>query len=374
MRDRFRAAGRRRAVRMLALGALLPLLARAPLAARERPSVIRIGAPSIAVDPDNYYGALGLARYHGWLRQAFERDGVRLQMVGYRGGAPLVGQALANGQIDFAWQGDMLSLIGRSGGIRSRLILPMTRMSNAYLAVAPRSPVRSVADLRGRRVTYAKGNQIQLQVIRILAEHGMAERDIRSVALDRSIAAAALASGDVDAIFGGADLLALRDRGLARIVYDTRGQPVETTSFNALLVNEDFAERYPWEVVGLVKALVRGLHWATQAGNREALFRLWSEGGATASRYYLREDFEGRPLQDYLSPLLDPLFVAHYRRTQDLMFELRLMRGRRVDLGEWIDRRYLAQALGELGLRDHWSPLDAQGRPLARNPTPQERR
>lgn len=351
---------------MLSLGAAVLWASHGPAAARERPSVIRIGAPSVAVDADNYYGSLGLARYHGWIEREFERDGVRVQMIGYRGGAPLVGQALANGQIDFAWQGDMLSLIGRSGGINSRLILPMSRMSNAYLAVAPDSPIQSVEDLRGRRVTYAKGNQIQLQVIRILAEHGMAERDIRSVALDRSIAAAALASGDVDAIFGGSDLIALRDRGLARIIYDTRGQPVETTSFNALLVNESFAERYPEETVRMVRALVRGLHWGTQERNRDELFRLWSEGSATASRYYLREDMSGRPLQDLLSPLLDPALVAHYERTQDLLIELRLMRGRRVDLDEWIDSRYLDRALVELGLRNYWSPLDAQGRPIPR--------
>ncbi len=333
--------------------------------AQSKVEVIRIGAPSVVTEKDNFYGSLGIARYKGWLDEAFKQDGVRIQLVGYRGGAPLVGQALANGQIDFAWQGDMLSLIGKSSGINSRIVLPMTRLSNAYLAVAPGSTIKSVKDLRGKRVSYAKGNQIQLQVIRILAAEGMTERDIRSVALDPATASAALASGDVDAVFGGADLLALSARGLARIVYDTRGKAVDATSFNSLLVREDFANAHPELTAKLVKVLVRALQWASQPQNADEVFRIWSLGGVTANRGYIKEDYSGRPLPQYLSPLFDPLYIAHYQRTQDTLVRLKLLRGPRVDVARWIDRRYLDQALSQLGLRDFWPPLDADGKPIS---------
>ncbi|HBK46020.1 MAG TPA: nitrate ABC transporter substrate-binding protein [Xanthomonadaceae bacterium] len=351
------------------IGALLAAVAllscAGAAAAQDKPDVIRIGAPSVVTEKDNFYGSLGIARYKGWLDQEFKKDGIRIQLVGYRGGAPLVGQALANGQIDFAWQGDMLSLIGKSSGVKSRIVLPMSRLTNAYLAVAPKSPIKSIQDLRGKRVSYAKGNQIQLQVIHLLAGHGMSERDIRSVALDPATASAALASGDVDAVFGGADLIALRDRGLAKIVYSTRGKSVDATSFNSLLVSEEFAQRHPELVTRLVKVLVRSLHWASQPQNADELFRIWSLGGPAVSRYYLKEDYQGRPLPEYLSPLFDPLYLAHYRRTQDSLVELKLLRGQKVDIERWIDRRYLDQALAQLGLRGFWSPLDANGKPLA---------
>ncbi|MFT4246626.1 MAG: ABC transporter substrate-binding protein [Pseudomonas sp.] len=341
------------------------LLTAGAAAAQAGPSVIRIGAPSVVTEKDNYYGSLGIARYKGWLDEEFKKDGIRIQLVGYRGGAPLVGQALANGQIDFAWQGDMLSLIGKSSGIDSRIVLPMSKLSNAYLAVSPKSTIKSIKDLRGKRVSYAKGNQIQLQVIHILAANGMTERDIRSVALDPATAAAALASGDVDAVFGGADLIALRDRGLARLVYDTRGRSVDATSFNSLLVREDFARAHPDLTARLVKVLVRSLYWASQPGNSEDVFRIWSLGGPAVSRHYIQEEYQGRPLPHYLSPLFDPLYVEHYRKTQDSLVQLKLLRGPKVDIERWIDRRYLDQALAQLGLKDFWPRLDAAGRPIA---------
>lgn len=355
-------AWRRVLVALLAIA--LPVLAGQASAQNARPKVIRIGAPTVAVDPDSFHGSLGIARYKGWVDEAFGKLGIKVEYVGYRGGAPQVGQALANGQIDVAWQGDMLSLIGKSSGIDSHIVLPMAKLSNAYLVVAPNSPIKSVRDLRGKKVSYAKGNQIQLQVIRILAANGMTERDIRSVALDAATAQAALASGDVDAVFSGSDVLALRDRGLARIVYSTRGQAADATAFNSLLVRDEFAQQAPEAVQALVTTLVRTLYWATQPENKDELFRIWSKGSLGVSRAYLEEDYQGRPLKQYLSPLFDPMFVSHYQQTQDALVQLKLLRGQKVDVERWIDRRYLDKAVAQLGLQGYWPQLDAQGRPI----------
>lgn len=332
--------------------------------AQALPTSIRLGAPSVATDPNNFYGTLGIARYKGWLDEEFRKDNIKVDLVGYRGGAPIVGQALANGQIDFAWQGDMLSLIGKANGIHSRVVLPMDKLANAYLAVAPTSTISSIKDLKGKKVSFAKGNQIELQVIRILARNGLTEADLKTLALDPVTAQAALASGDIDAIFGGWDLLALRDKGQAKIVYTTRGGDASLTSYNALLVNDDFAKKYPQVTERLVKVLVRAAAWASDDANRAELFQIWSKGAGVVKRDYIAEDYEGRPLTDRLSPLFDPLLVAHYKDTQDLLVKLTLLRGTPVDVGQWIDHSYLDQALRELQLEHRWAPLDASGKAL----------
>ncbi|MGI4900819.1 MAG: ABC transporter substrate-binding protein [Janthinobacterium lividum] len=329
--------------------------------AEQPPAVIRFGAPALTVDGDTYWGTFGLARYEGWLDQEFGKDHVKFDFVGYRGGAPMVGQALANGQIDFAGQGDLLSIIGRSSGMQTRLILPFDKLSNAYLAVSPKSTIHSIEDLRGKRVAYYKGNQIQLQVIRILAAHGLTEKDIRSIALDPSTAAVALNTGDVDAIFSGQDTLAMRDRGLAKIIYSTQGQP-EFTSYNGLIVRADFARQYPQTTERLVKVLVKAAWWASEPANRQEVLRIWGLG--PLHRSYIAEDFKDRPWADRQSALLDPLLVAHYKNTEDLIAQLGLLRGPKFDVEQWIDRRYLDQALKDLKLEHYWTPLDAQGKPL----------
>ena len=47
------------------------------------------------------------------------------------------------------------------------------------------------------------------------------ESDIRAINMDSATAKAAIATGDIDAAFGGYDLLSLRDQGLARVLYLT---------------------------------------------------------------------------------------------------------------------------------------------------------
>lgn len=339
---------------VLLLGCGLAVARTAPL-----PKVIRIGAPAIPGSARVVWGATGIAQARGLFEAEFAKDGIRVEFPGFKGGGPMVGQALANGQIDFAGNGDMISLVGRSAGIRSRLVLPAGRLENAYLLVRPDSPIRSLKDLKGKKVAYFKGNYIQLQVIRILASQGMGEKDIRNVSLLGAQAANALKNGDIDAIFGGSESLVAVDRGLARIVYSTQNGPARFTAQAGLLVNEDFARRYPQLVARVVKVVVQASQWASQEANREAVFQILSTGGRPVP--VLRRDYAGRPLADRFSPLLDPFFLAQYKDTQALVAKLGMLRGPPVDIDTWFDRRYLDAALRQLHLEHAWVPLDANG-------------
>lgn len=338
----------------------LLLIGGAAFAAEEKPEVIRIGAPAITGNVQGVWGATGVARAKGYFEEEFAQDGIRVEFPGFKGGGPMVGQALANGQIDFAGNGDMISLIGKSSGIKSKLITAGSRLENAYLLVRPDSPIKSIEDLRGKKIAYFKGNYIQLQVIRILANAGMTEKDIRNVSLLGAPATNALLNGNIDAIFSGSESLESQDKGLTKVIYSTRGGSARLTAQAGLLVSEDFAERYPRITERVVKVLVRAARWASDEANREEVFAIWAKGGRSPET--LRADYEGRPLADRLSPLLDPFFVAQYEDTQKLVGELGLLRGGPVDIDQWFDRRYLDAALKELDLENYWVPLDADGK------------
>ncbi len=327
--------------------------------AEDVPKVIRIGVPALVALPNVYWGAAGLARYKGWLDGEFSKDGVRIEYVGFRGGAPMVGQALANGQIDLAGQGDLLSIIGKSSGMKTKFVLPFTKMSNAYLGVAKNSGIGSVSDLRGKRVAYYKGNQIHLQVLRILALYGLSEKDIKSISLDPPTAAATLIKGDVDAIFGSTEVLNLRDKGVVDVVYSTKGKP-QLTSYNGLVATEDFIQKYPQALTRLIKVFIRADQWSGDPVNRAEVLKIWAMG--PIPNLHVEEDYADRPWSDRLSPLLDPFLVEHYKQTQDQIAELGLLRGKKVDIDHWIDPTFLNTALKELGLEKYWAPLDMDGK------------
>jgi sulfonate transport system substrate-binding protein len=258
----------------------------------------------------------------------------------------------------------MISLIGKSAGIRSKLLAANTRLENAYVLVRPDSPVRTLGELRGKRAGYSKGNFIQLQTIRMLGTVGLTEQDLRSVNVNWVTGQAALLSGDIDALVGGSEALNLKGKGAARIIYGTQGQPPRLTGQAGLLVSEDFVEKYPELTKRVLKVLVQGAYWASQDGNREAAYAIWADGHRTVET--LREDYGDRPLADRVSPLLDPFFVAQYKDTQKIIGGLGLLRGGAVDIDGWFDGSYLAAALRELGLQNYWVPLDADGARPAR--------
>lgn len=322
--------------------------------------VIRIGAPAISGDTQGIWGVVGIARSKGWLQEAFAKDGIKVEFPGFKGGGPMVGQALANGQIEFAGNGDMISLIGKSSGIKSRLILPSGRLENAYLLVKPDSPIHSIADLRGKKVAYFKGNYIQLQVIRILADSSLKESDIQNISLLGPPAGNALLNGSVDAVFSGSEGLALVDKGQARIAYSTIGQSARLTAQAGLLVREDFEQAHPELVQRLVDVLVRTAVWASDERNRGEVLDILSKGGRSVQS--LQRDYDGRPLGDRFSPLLDPFFVAQYENTQQLVQQLGLLRGPPADIRQWFEWRYLDAALKTQQLQHAFVPLDADGR------------
>lgn len=363
--------GRRRVLR--AAGAALaavPLVPFAPALASSaaKPAAIRFGSPGAAafarsrLKPGGVI--VGVAHTKGWLHEAFEAEGIRLEFPTFKGGAPMVGQALANSQVDFAVQGDLMSVIGRSAGLPTRLILPSVKLGNAYVAVPAGSAIRTLQELRGKRVAYFKGNYIHLQVIRILATVGLTERDIRSISLDGPSAVTALSTGDVDAVFGASDLLALRDRGIARIVYSTVGQAPSLTAQSGFLVREAFAQQYPEITQRIVQIVVRAAHWLSEPAHREDVLDLWTSDRGLRS--HIVEDYGGRPFEDRVSPLLDAFYLGRYEATQAEARTLGLLRGANFDVASWVDRRYLERALAELNLGSRWQPLDVAGRRVDR--------
>ncbi len=322
------------------------------------PDVIRIGAPAVSGSSQTVMGGPGIARVKGWLEEEFAKEGTRFEFPGFKGGAATVNQALGNGQIDFAYGGDLGGIISYAAGIRTRVIFPCGKLENAYLAVPAGSTIKSIQDLRGRRVGYFKGNYIHLQVIKILAEYGMTERDIKTVNLDYGTASAALINKDIDALFGGLEVMRLEEKG-AKLVYSTQGKSPHLTGQAGILVREKFAEQYPKTIERMAKVWVKAALWGSDPANRDAVFHIWANGGRTYEQ--MKSNYGDIPLEVRLSPLLDPFFVNQYKETQNLARSLGLLRGQPVDIEKWFDPRFLNAALAELGLQKRWVPLNVQG-------------
>ncbi|QRF61390.1 ABC transporter substrate-binding protein [Variovorax paradoxus] len=330
--------------------------------AQAAPDTIRIGvATAGGGDPVTWGGSPGgVARANNWLEEEFKASGIKVEWLFFKGAGPAVNEALSNKQIDFAYQGDLPSIVGRSNGLKTKVLLVSGARNNLYLVTPTQSNIHSIKDLKGRTVSIFRGTNGHLVAINVLAADGLAERDIKGVNLDTGSAQAALVSNGVDAAFGGYEWFKVRDQGLAKVVYSTQGRDPALTRQAALLVRSEFEQANPAEVQRVVDVFVRAAHWSSEEKNRDELFRIWARSGTPVASW--TAEFDKQPLAQRNSPLADDFIVARYKAVVGDALKLKLIR-REVTVDDWFDTRYLKAALKKQGLEGYWTASDAKGQP-----------
>jgi sulfonate transport system substrate-binding protein len=326
-------------------------------------TVIRIGVANIGVGGRQYFGGSpgATARAGNYVEDEFRNDPqVKIVWSFFRGAGPAVNEALANDQLDFAYQGDLPSLIGRANGLKTRILMASGANVPEYLAVPADSDIKGIKDLKGRKVAIFRGTNGQLAVDKILAANGLSERDLKVFNMDPQTADAAVAAKDVDAVFGSMELFDLRDQGIVRIVYASKTDNPAFGRRAHVLVTEAFETAHPDLTARVVKAFVSAAYWSSEEANRAALFELWAKSGWPASAY--QDDFEGQTLKFRNTPLIDDFARAQYKAQAEQATAYKLLRGT-VDIDSWFDLRFLDAALHDLHLEHYWTRYDAAGRP-----------
>ena len=351
----------RRFLGRLAFG--LTVLATAAASPAPQRSAFRIGVATGGVGnpPRTGSSTTGIVNAHGLLEKEFARDGIKVEWIFFKGAGPAVNEALVNRQLDFAWQGDLPSIVHRAGGVKTRIIAGSGVRTGLYLGVPPDSTITRLEDLKGKRVAVFKGTNLHLSALRALAAKGIKESDLKLINLDLAGAQAALTTRDIDGYFGYVEQFVLRDKGVAKVVWSAAQDSYRFTRQTVLLVTDDFATRQPQIVQRVVDTLVRTAREYSDEQKRGDLFAEW--GRAELPEKYWREDFIGQPLRVRLSPLLDPFLVARYKDATEEAFKLKLIRSK-PEIDSWFDRRFLDAALKSQKLEGYWPAYGADGEPI----------
>jgi sulfonate transport system substrate-binding protein len=338
----------------------LVLLAATGLAAAQHPASIRIGVATggVGTPPRTGSSTVGLVNAQGLLEKEFERDGIKVDWIFFKGAGPAVNEALVNRQLDLVWQGDLPSVVHRAGGVKTKILLGAGVRTGLYLGVPSDSAITRLEDLKGRRVAVFKGTNLHLAAVRALAAHGLKESDVKLINLDTAAAQAALTTKDIDAVFSYVNLFALRDKGVAKVVWSAAQDSYRFTRQTVLLGTDEFIARHPALVQRVIDVLVRTARAYSDEDKRAELFAEWGKTELPAAVW--REDFIGQPLRVRLSPLLDPFLVARYKDATEESFKLKLIRNR-PEIDSWFDRRFLTAALNAQKLEGYWPEYAAEG-------------
>jgi len=321
------------------------------------PTVVRFGDVGFGFGKPFGQGISAVADAKGFVAHEFKGTPVKLEFNYFTGTGPAINEALSNGQLDVATYGAVPNSIGRANGIPTRLIMSFGG-TNIFAAARADLPIRSVADLKGRKIAVQKATIIHWGLIRALQANGLSEKDVTILDLKNADQLAALSARSVDAVFGASFLLPLREKGIANIVYNSRDTGPKGAGFGAVVVTEDFAARYPDAAARVARGFVRAAEFVADERNRDEVFRIWSRSGTPYELF--KAENEGVVLKDAYNPLLDDFFRARYRSVLAFNQEQKLTRSE-VDLNKWADPSYLDDALRQTGLEKFWLPRTEDG-------------
>ncbi|WP_321901080.1 sulfonate ABC transporter substrate-binding protein [Paraburkholderia tropica] len=206
---------RRRTV-LAALGATLAGAA-LPAWAKFQPDQFRIGYQKAA-------STLVLLKANGALEKRLAPLGIKLTWNEFPAGPQLL-EGLNVGAIDFGYVGEAPPVFAQAAGadfVYTAYEVPTPHAEG--LVVGKQSPIKTVAELKGKKIALNKGSDVHWFLVALLQKNGIALSDIQPVYLAPADARAALQSGSIDAwAVWDPFLAAVEAQDGARLITDANG-------------------------------------------------------------------------------------------------------------------------------------------------------
>ena len=241
---------------------------------------------------------LVLARRQQVLEKRLKTLGIEsVEWIEFQFGPPLL-EALGAGAVDLGVVGDTPPIFAQAGG--SNLVYAAASPTGQSAVLVPKnSPIKTLADLKGKKVAFSKGSSAHNVTVKALALAGLTIKDITPTYLSPADATAAFNGGNVDAWTVWDPYYAIAEtRYEARVIVDTSDKRLESASY--YIAHRDFATQYP-SVLSAVLDELRKL--TVKAGqNREELAAVAAEATGIDVKAWLiafkRAEFALGPVSD----------------------------------------------------------------------------
>lgn len=205
-----------------------------------------------------YYAPTSLVlKDQGILEKRLAADGIAVKWVFSQGSNRSL-EYLNGGSIDFASAAGLAAVLSRANGSPVKTVYIASRPEWTALAVPKDSPIKSLADLKGKKIAATKGTDPYLFLLRSLNTAGLGKGDVEIVHLQHPDGRVALERGDVDA-WAGLDphLAASQLQAGSRLLY----RNVEFNSYGVLNVSDSFLKEQPQLIGKVIAAYEEARQW-----------------------------------------------------------------------------------------------------------------
>jgi sulfonate transport system substrate-binding protein len=242
----------------------------------------------LRIDFASYNPVSLVLKEQGLMEAEFIKDGIAIEWVMSAGSNKAV-EGLDKQTIDFGSTAGAAALLGRAAKVPMKAIYVFSRPEWTALVVPESSPLKTVADLKGKKIAVTKGTDSHIFLLRALENAGLSDKDITLVAMPHADGRAAMEKGEVDA-WSGLDPMMAQTELVAKSRLLFRDPYLNT--YGVLNVRDDFADSHPELIERVLRVYDKARQWAIQnpEGLRAALVKAAKIDEAVAGRQLERTD------------------------------------------------------------------------------------
>ncbi|MGA3092717.1 MAG: sulfonate ABC transporter substrate-binding protein [Terriglobales bacterium] len=277
--------------------------------AQNAESLLRIGYQK--------YGTLVLLKARGSLEKRLARLQVEVRWTEFPAGPQLL-EGLNVGSIDFGTVGEAPPIFAQAAGADLVYVGNEPAASAAEAILVPKgSPIRNVAELKGKKVALNRGSNVHFLLVKLLEKAGVNYHDVDTVFLTPADARAAFEHGAVDAwTIWEPFLAAAQQQTGARVLADGNGV---VSNHQFFLASRSYAAKRS-DVVAIVLEEVAAVDRWAQTNPKEAAAALAPQVGLDQETLELALSRGGYGVKPVSNAVL-----AEQQQIADTFFDLKLI-------------------------------------------------
>lgn len=205
------------------------------------------------------YGLLPVIKERGVLDSALKAKNINVKWVEFPAGPQLL-EGLNVGSVSLGEVGEAPPIFAQAAGANLVYIANQPAAPTAEALIIPKdSPIKSIQDLKGKRVALNKGSNVHYLLLKVLEKNNLKLSDIEVVYLPPSDARAAFERGAVDAWVIWDPFFAAAEHQISARVLADGSNLVKNYQF--YLADRKFAEQHPEILKTVITELNSAADW-----------------------------------------------------------------------------------------------------------------
>ncbi|MDD9150350.1 MULTISPECIES: sulfonate ABC transporter substrate-binding protein [unclassified Sporolactobacillus] len=203
-----------------------------------------------------------IAKINGSLAKALKQKGYTVQWTEFQDGTSLL-EALNAGSIDYGRTGNTPPVVEQASGANIVYVgAGASKYEGSGILVKKNSSIKSLSDLKGKKIAFSKGSSSQYLLVKGLEKVGLSMKDVTPVYMQPADASVAFGKGNVDAwVVWDPFTASAQTNENAKLLVDGQGL---TTDRDFFIAKRSFAKSHQAVTALILNEVEQSMVWANK--------------------------------------------------------------------------------------------------------------